>query len=77
MNEAVNHPDHYQGKVECIDMMVELFGVDDTKGFCLCNAFKYLWRCKQKHETPAEDVKKADWYLQKYLELEGEQNENN
>ena len=76
MNEAVNHPDHYQGKVECIDMMVELFGVEYTKGFCLCNAFKYLWRCKQKHKTPAEDVKKADWYLKKYLELEGEWNEN-
>ena len=36
-----------------------------------CNAFKYLWRCKKKHDTPEEDVEKAVWYLQKYLELGG------
>ena len=29
--------------------------------FCLCNAFKYLWRYKNKNG--AEDIKKARWYL--------------
>ena len=70
--DNVNHPKHYEtGKYECIDVMVEAIGCDAVKGFCLCNAFKYIYRCTNKHETPTEDVKKAVWYLNKFLELEG------
>ena len=67
----IDHPAHYAGEIECIDVMLDTMGPEDVKGFCLCNAFKYLWRCKKKHETPEEDVEKAVWYLQKYLELGG------
>lgn len=67
----IDHPAHYAGKIECIDALLETMGRDDVRAFCLCNAFKYLWRCKKKHETPEEDVEKAVWYLQKYLELDG------
>lgn len=75
--ETVNSPTHYSGeKYECIDVMVEAIGLEDTKGFCLCNAFKYIWRCTKKHVTPEEDVKKAIWYLQKFLELEGEEKDD-
>lgn len=70
--KEVDHPAHYEGKYECIDVMLDTMGPEDVKGFCLCNAFKYLWRCKKKHETPEEDVEKAVWYLQKYLELGGD-----
>lgn len=70
--EKIDHPAHYEGKYECIDVMLDTMGPEDVKGFCLCNAFKYLWRCKKKHETPEEDVEKAVWYLQKYLELGGD-----
>lgn len=74
--DAVNHPKHYEtGKFECIEVMCEAIGLEDTKGFCLCNAFKYIYRCTKKHNTPVEDVKKAIWYLGKFLELEGEVNE--
>ena len=73
--DAVNHPSHYnQGKYECIDVMVETFGKEATMDFCLLNAFKYIWRTGEKNG--AEDVKKADWYLHKYLELEGEKDED-
>lgn len=68
----IDHPTHYAGKIECIDALLETMGRDDVRAFCLCNAFKYLWRCKKKHETPEENVEKAVWYLQKYLELDGE-----
>lgn len=69
--ESVDHPCHYnQGKFECIDVMVETFGKDATQDFCLLNAFKYVWRTGEKNGV--EDVKKARWYLDKYLELEGE-----
>lgn len=29
---AVDHPEHYQGKHECIDEMIALFGVEAVKG---------------------------------------------
>lgn len=69
--DMVNHPGHYEtGKFECIDVMVETQGVEAVKDFCICNAFKYLYRHKNKNGN--EDVKKAIWYLNKFLELEGE-----
>lgn len=37
--------------------------------FCLCNAFKYIWRHSRKNGV--EDVRKAKWYIDKYLELAG------
>lgn len=65
---AVSHPPHYAGgKYECIEVMREVFGEDATKHFCLLNAFKYLWRCGKKHDSPDEDINKAIWYLNKYL----------
>lgn len=67
--EAVNHPAHYQGKHECIDEMISLFGVDVVKGFCMCNVYKYRFRAARKNG--AEDIAKADWYMDKLMELEG------
>lgn len=66
--DTVNNPAHYAStSVECIDMMIETQGIGAVKDFCLCNAFKYLWRRRLKNGD--EDVKKAAWYLNKYLEL--------
>jgi hypothetical protein len=73
--DNVNHPKHYEtGKFECIDVMVETQGVDAVKSFCLCNAFKYIYRTRRKNGL--EDVKKAIWYLEKYVEMEAKQNDN-
>lgn len=67
--DNVNHPSHYTtGKYECIDVMIELYGVEFVKDFCLGNSFKYLYRAKRKNGI--EDIKKAAWYLNKYLSLE-------
>lgn len=72
--DNVNHPSHYEtGKFECIDVMIETQGVEAVKDFCICNAFKYLYRHKNKNGN--EDIKKSIWYLNKFLELEGENNE--
>lgn len=72
----VNHPSHYEtGQFECIDVMLEVMGVEYVKGFCVCNAFKYLYRHRNKNGL--EDIKKAIWYLNKFVELsKGEENEN-
>lgn len=65
----VNHPDHYETNgIECIDAMIASQGTESVKEYCLCNAFKYIWRCKHKHQG-LEDIEKAIWYLRKYVEL--------
>lgn len=66
--ETVNHPAHYQGKHECIDEMISLFGVEAVKGFCKCNVYKYRYRADRKNG--AEDLNKANWYMDKLMELE-------
>lgn len=68
--EMVNHPAHYNdGKIECIDAMIEAFGNNEVMSFCKINAFKYIWRAEYKGGV--EDIKKAAWYLNKYIELAG------
>ena len=69
MADNVNHPTHYEtGKFECIEVMVETQGVEAVQDFCICNAFKYLYRHRRKNGK--EDIEKARWYINKYLELE-------
>ena len=69
MVDNVNHPTHYEtGKFECIEVMVETQGVEAVQDFCICNAFKYLYRHRRKNGK--EDIEKARWYINKYLELE-------
>lgn len=66
--DNVNHPAHYEtGKFECIEVMIEVMGKEAVADFCLCNAFKYLYRTKRKNGV--EDIEKAQWYINKYLEL--------
>lgn len=74
---AIDHPSHYAGaKFECIEVMREVFGDDAVKTFCLLNAFKYIWRCGKKHDTPYADIAKALWYLEKHKNLEEGAGEN-
>lgn len=67
--DNVNHPKHYEGStsLECIEVMELAFGKMAVCDFCICNAFKYLWRYKNKNGT--EDLDKAHWYLRKAEEL--------
>ena len=52
MNDPVNHPSHYEtGGIECFDAIVASQGMESAKDFCLCNAFKYIWRCKHKGKS--------------------------
>ena len=68
-DDTVDHPSHYtHGSVECIDAMVETQGKNAVQHFCICNAFKYLWRWRGKNGV--EDIKKAAWYLNKAIQLE-------
>lgn len=71
--DPVNRPAHYtSGGIECIDAMTAAFGDEAVKDFCLCNAFKYLWRHREKGGL--EDLKKARWYLNRLItEMEVEE----
>ena len=68
--DMVNHPPHYnrEGAMQCIDEMIMVFGKEAVKNFCLCNAWKYRYRAADKNGE--EDIKKSDWYLAKYKELD-------
>ncbi len=69
--DNVNHPAHYcrPGKKECIDEMIDRFGVEKVKAFCLLNVFKYRFRADMKNGQ--EDLDKVNWYQRKFLELGG------
>lgn len=67
---GVEHPAHYAGGVECIDAMTQTQGRGAVRDFCACNAFKYLWRWRRKGGVG--DVRKAKWYLDRFLEMEGD-----
>ena len=66
-NDPVNHPNHYtDGEFEVIDY-IESYGYNAN--FYLGNAVKYLSRAgKKSTDTKREDIDKAIWYLNRYLE---------
>jgi len=72
LENNVEHPSHYnrEGAMECIDEMIEVFGIEAVKNFCLCNVWKYRYRAADKNGE--EDLKKSDWYMNKYVELQKE-----
>ena len=69
-NKMVNHPSHYnQYPKETIDMMVDIFGRDATRQWCVMTAFKYRMRLGLKDDFQ-QDLAKEQWYLNKAKELE-------
>ena len=63
------NPDHYknQTSLECIEAMEIVFGRDAVIDFCRCNAWKYIWRWKNKNGK--EDLTKAKWYLERAFNM--------
>ena len=60
--DTVNHPAHYtECSLECIDVMLAVFGRRAVTDFCIINAFKYMWR--YEHKNGLEDLQKAERYL--------------
>lgn len=72
--DLVNSPSHYQSyveglNIEAIDCMRAAFGNEAVSHFCICNALKYIFRCYSKGGN--QDIQKAQWYLNKFIELGG------
>ena len=68
-NNNIQHPRHYnrEGAMECFDEFVLIYGIEAAKYACLFNIHKYRYRAADKNGE--EDLKKSDWYLNKYKEL--------
>ena len=62
MNDPIN-PNHYHLKIEPIDYITE-----NEINWCLGNVVKYISRYKNKNGI--EDLKKAQWYLNRQIEIE-------
>lgn len=61
-HDAVDHPQHYTvhpSGVECIT-------ITEHMGFNLGNAMKYIWRADLKNDA-IEDLRKAQWYIEREL----------
>lgn len=66
-NDVVNHPIHYNsGSIEVIDFIKDQLTPEEFKGYIKGNVIKYMAR--ERHKGGIEDLRKADKYLQMYLE---------
>ncbi len=65
--DAVNKPLHYnQAGIECISAIEAATG-EGFEYYLQGNIMKYLWRYPYKNGL--EDLKKAQWYLNKLIEI--------
>ena len=70
MEDPVSNPSHYKsGVIESIDYIKAFLSKEEYRGFLRGNISKYLHRYTYKGK-PLEDLRKAQWYLSKLIELE-------
>lgn len=71
----VERPDHYNtGAIEAIEAIRASMDSDQYFGYLKGNVMKYLWRYDYK-EKPVEDLRKADWYLNRLIDALIEDNQ--
>ena len=73
LDDPVNHPSHYtSGSIEVID-----FIEDQRFPYHLGNAIKYISRAGKKDpKALVTDLKKAVWYINRYIALLEKQEED-
>ena len=67
MSEKVNHPDHYGGENNPYEAIKVIEAWD--LNFHLGNVVKYISRAGKKSKSSVEDLKKAEWYLSRYVQF--------
>lgn len=68
LKDNVNHPSHYtHGGIETIDYLQAKMTQEQFEGYLLGNILKYVSRYPHKNGT--EDLRKAQWYINKLLEV--------
>ena len=67
---AVNKPAHYNaGEIETIDYIVDVLGKYEAISYCHGNLIKYTGSRLWTKGNPIQDAEKAQWYLNKMIEL--------
>jgi hypothetical protein len=69
LTDNVNHPSHYtDGGIECIEAIESQLTLEEYRGYLKGNVAKYVWR--ERHKGGIESLQKAQWYLDKLIQLE-------
>jgi len=64
--DPVNHPRHYtHGAIETIDYRESCLTEEEIRGGYKLNVLKYVSR--ERHKNGLEDLKKAQWYLDRLI----------
>lgn len=67
MHEEVDHPEHYlEGNIETYDYIKAKLTPDELRGYIKGNLLRYVSRERYKGGT--KDLRKIQWYLNRYLE---------
>jgi hypothetical protein len=70
------NPSHYKlSGMEVFDVIraiLDRLPITPTAGYCLGNTIKYISRAGVKDKNLTEDLKKAEWYLNRAIELTDE-----
>ena len=76
MIDNVNHPKHYtQRGIECIDALkAATVGQTGIEAVCVANVIKYLFSYENKNGL--EDVRKAQWYINRLIQELEEKKKN-
>ena len=71
--DAVNPPHYKQGKIETIDIILDITkNLPGDQAVLVGNIIKYI--CRYYYKNGVEDVEKARWYIDKLRDLvEGEE----
>lgn len=60
---------HYEDfKIQPIEAMEAWLDANEFKGYLRCNIIKYIVR--YPHKGRVQDLEKANWYLEKLIEIE-------
>lgn len=69
VEDPVNRPSHYTaGGIECLDAIAASETPTEYAGFLKGQVLKYVWRYRLKGK-PAEDLKKARFYLDRLIQI--------
>lgn len=76
--DPVNHPEHYISEtgLETIDVIEAFtFDLEGMEAVCTANVLKYM--CRWKNKNGLQDLKKAQWYLNRLIDrIESLEEEN-
>ena len=66
--DSVEKPMHYEGTIECIDLIEDRLSKDELIGYYYGSVLKYAFRWKQKGGV--ESLRKCRWFLNRLITAE-------